>query len=56
MNERMGLRPWLGHTLADYARMLLSGDAREERERAEQLREAALAIYRELDMTSARGL
>jgi hypothetical protein len=51
MNERMGLRPWLAHTRADYARMLLSGDARGDRQRAGRLREAALASYCELGIT-----
>jgi eukaryotic-like serine/threonine-protein kinase len=50
MNERMGLRPWLAHTQADYARMLLTEDRRGDRERAEKLREAALESYRELAM------
>jgi DNA-binding SARP family transcriptional activator/tetratricopeptide (TPR) repeat protein len=51
MNARMRLRPWLAHTRADYAQMLLTGDAREDREHAEKLGSAARASYRELDMT-----
>jgi DNA-binding SARP family transcriptional activator len=51
MNERMDLRPWLAHTRADYARMLLTTDARGDRQRAGKLREAALASYRELGIT-----
>jgi tetratricopeptide (TPR) repeat protein len=50
MNERMGARPWLAHAQQDYARLLLTRDAPGDRERAQGLLDAALAIYRELGM------
>jgi DNA-binding SARP family transcriptional activator len=50
MNERMGARPWLAHTQHDFARMLLTRDGPGARERAHELLDAALAIYRELAM------
>ena len=50
MNERMGFRPWLAHTKADYARMLLTQDRPGDRERAEELREAAVESYGDLAM------
>ena len=49
MNERSGFRPWLAHTQADYARMLL---ARGDSKRAEELSELAVANYRELGMAT----
>jgi len=51
-NESMGLRPWLAHTQHDYARMLLTRVGRGDRERARELLDAALALYRELGMDS----
>ena len=49
-NERMGLRPWLAHTQADYARMLLArGDAADAK-RAHALIDSAVTTYRELGM------
>ena len=45
MNERMGARPWLAHTWREHARMLAR---RGDRERADELRRRALALYREL--------
>jgi DNA-binding SARP family transcriptional activator len=50
MNERMGARPWLAHTQADYARMLYELGATE---RASSLLAAALSTYRELGMKSS---
>jgi DNA-binding SARP family transcriptional activator len=50
MNERMGARPWLAHTQAAYARMLLQRNAGGDRERAEELLSQAQATYRELGM------
>jgi tetratricopeptide (TPR) repeat protein len=52
MNVRMGARPWLADTQSDYARMLLDRDGSGDRERAHELLEAALSIYRELGMAS----
>jgi DNA-binding SARP family transcriptional activator len=52
MNARMGARPWLARTQEDYASMLLARDGRGDRERARELRDAALAAYRELGMVS----
>jgi tetratricopeptide (TPR) repeat protein len=48
MNARMGARPWLAHTQRDYARMLDDRDDPGDRERARELRDAALETYREL--------
>jgi tetratricopeptide (TPR) repeat protein len=50
MNARMGARPWLAHTQSDYAQMLLDRDSPGDRERAQDLLEAALATYREVGM------
>jgi len=50
MNERMGAWPWLAHTQHDYARMLLARGSPADRERAQQLLDAALTTYRELGM------
>ena len=52
MNERIGARPWLAHSLSDHARMLVARDSPDDRERADELFAAALAIYRELGMES----
>jgi DNA-binding SARP family transcriptional activator/tetratricopeptide (TPR) repeat protein len=46
MNARMGARPWLAHTQAEYGRLLLE----REEPRARELLAEALATYRELDM------
>ena len=48
MNERMGARPWVAHTLEDHARMLLRRDAPGDRGAAEQHLSQAQAIYDEL--------
>jgi hypothetical protein len=48
MNERMGARPWVAHTLADHARMLLRRKAPGDREQAEELLSRAQATYDEL--------
>jgi DNA-binding SARP family transcriptional activator len=50
MNERMGWRPWLAHTQADYARMLLARDGTGDSQRAAELLDRALVTYRELGM------
>jgi tetratricopeptide (TPR) repeat protein len=52
MNANMGARPWLAHTQYDYARMLLARDEPRDREKAQELRDAALATYRNLGMES----
>jgi DNA-binding SARP family transcriptional activator len=49
-NERMGGRPWLAHTQADYGRMLLARDQPGDRARAQDLLAEALATYDELGM------
>ena len=50
MNERMGARPWLAQTQEDYARMLLTRGDPGDADRARNLIEQALAMYRELGM------
>jgi tetratricopeptide (TPR) repeat protein len=56
MNTRMGARPWLAHTQTDYAQMLHARNRPGDRERAQELLEPALGIYRELGMeTYAAG-
>jgi tetratricopeptide (TPR) repeat protein len=52
LNTRIGAHPWLAHTQADYARMLLARGGRGDPERALELIERALATYRELGMNS----
>ena len=52
MNGRMGARAWLAHTQYDYARMLLARDEPGDRKKAQELRNAALATYRNLGMES----
>jgi DNA-binding SARP family transcriptional activator/tetratricopeptide (TPR) repeat protein len=47
LNERIGAKPWLAHTLEDYARMLLT---RGQPWRAQELATRAVAGYRELGM------
>jgi hypothetical protein len=50
MNAKMGARPWLAHTQADYAQTLIARRAAGDSKRANQLRAAARATYRELGM------
>jgi DNA-binding SARP family transcriptional activator/tetratricopeptide (TPR) repeat protein len=52
MNEAMGARPWLAHTQRDFAQTLVARDEPGDRERAQELLDAALATYRELGMES----
>jgi tetratricopeptide (TPR) repeat protein len=52
MNARMGARPWLAHTQGDYARMLLARDGPGDRDRAQELLDAAATTYRKLGMES----
>jgi DNA-binding CsgD family transcriptional regulator len=49
MNERMGLKPWVAHTLRAYAHLLVSRPNRAARElgRAREMLEQAVAIYAE---------
>ncbi len=51
-NARMGARPWLAHTQADYARMLLERGDADGGKRAQTLLQEALTTYRELGMDS----
>jgi hypothetical protein len=50
MNRQMGARLWLAHTQCDYARLLLVGKQRGDRERARERIDGAIATYRELGM------
>jgi tetratricopeptide (TPR) repeat protein len=52
MNTKMGARPWLAQTQNDYAQTLLARRAPGDRERANQLRDAARTTYRELGMNT----
>ena len=52
LNASIGARPWLARTQSDYARVLLDRDAPGDREKAQELLDAALATYRELGMDS----
>jgi len=50
MNARTGALPWLAQTQEDYARMLVARGRPDDRERARELLDAALATYREVGM------
>lgn len=50
VNQRIGARPWLGHTQEDYARMLFARGDPVDSERAKRLLDQAIATYRELGM------
>jgi tetratricopeptide (TPR) repeat protein len=50
MNERIGARPWLAHTKAEYALLLRRRGARGDSERAEALANEAWEIAAELEM------
>lgn len=52
MNAQMGAHPWVAHTQADYARMLVARNGPGDAERATELRREALATYRRLGMES----
>jgi DNA-binding SARP family transcriptional activator len=52
LNARIGARPWLAHTQADYARMLLKRDDPGDAKRARSLLDQAIPTYRELGMNS----
>jgi len=47
-NERMGAWPWLAHTEADYARMLLARGESGDQRRADELRAQAIEIYQRI--------
>jgi DNA-binding SARP family transcriptional activator len=49
-NERIGARPWLARTEADYARMLAARGRRGDRARGRELAASALQGYRSLGM------
>jgi DNA-binding SARP family transcriptional activator len=50
MNTNMGARPWLAYTQYDYAQLLSDHGSSSERRRADQLRDAARSICRELEI------
>jgi class 3 adenylate cyclase/tetratricopeptide (TPR) repeat protein/type II secretory pathway predicted ATPase ExeA len=50
LNNRMGARPWLAHTSADYASLLRRRGGRGDHERAQALTNEAWEIAAELDM------
>jgi uncharacterized protein HemY len=50
VNQRIGARPWLGHTQEDNARMLLARGRARDADKAGQLLEAARVTYLELGM------
>jgi hypothetical protein len=50
MNERMGARPYLAHSLREYAELLRSSDSTPDRERAAGVLERAESLYLELEM------
>jgi class 3 adenylate cyclase/tetratricopeptide (TPR) repeat protein len=52
MNDRMGARPYLGHSLREYAELLASSEDLTDRERADGLFERAESLYIELDMSA----
>lgn len=52
MNARMDARPWLAHTQAQYAAMLLARRDSGDRDKAAALLDAALATTRELGMSA----
>jgi tetratricopeptide (TPR) repeat protein len=50
LNARVGGRPWVAHTTADLARMLIARARPADRDRARKLRADACALYRDLGM------
>jgi eukaryotic-like serine/threonine-protein kinase len=50
MNKRIGARPYVGKTQADWARMLLDRGGPGDRERALKLLDEALSIFQEIGM------
>jgi tetratricopeptide (TPR) repeat protein len=55
MNARMRALPWLARTQQDYAQMLRARSRSGDAERADELSEAAIAIYREIGLASSAG-
>jgi tetratricopeptide (TPR) repeat protein len=51
MNTNMGARPWLAHTQNDYAQILSDAVSSRDRQRANQLREAARSTCSELGIS-----
>ena len=49
-NAQLGDKPWLAHTRAQYARMLLDRDAPGDRDKAFRLLTEAIAMYRQIGM------
>jgi hypothetical protein len=56
MDTRTGGRPWLAHTQADYANMLLARAQPGDRERAHELAAKARALYHQLGMHAHAAL
>lgn len=54
MHARIGARPWLAHSQHDYAAMLLARGRADDRRRALELLDLALATAQELGMTKLR--
>ena len=50
MNARMDALPWLARTQQDYAQMLRARGGSRDAERADELSDAALALYREMGL------
>ncbi|MBI1884704.1 MAG: tetratricopeptide repeat protein [Chloroflexi bacterium] len=49
-NALLGDKPWLAHTRAQYARMLIARDGPGDRDKAFRLLTEAIAMYREIGM------
>ncbi|MGH2727192.1 MAG: tetratricopeptide repeat protein, partial [Actinomycetota bacterium] len=56
LNQRMGARPWLAHTLRDFGELLVHGGDADARSRGIELLERAAGIYRTAGMRSYLGL
>jgi tetratricopeptide (TPR) repeat protein len=52
MNERMGARPYLAHSLREYGELLATSDSADDRARAAELLARAADLYRDLGMTT----
>ena len=51
MHERMGARPYLAHSMREYATLLRGSDSADDRARAAEMLGRAVAIYHELGMS-----
>jgi tetratricopeptide (TPR) repeat protein len=49
-NAQLGDKPWLAHTRAQYARMLIDRDGPGDRDKAFRLLTEAIAMYRKIGM------